>query len=327
MTGNKLYTLIREKLNLENECIATYTTNFAECTEIRFNDISIINKINKIIASLEWFTGEKIEAVPMPGGVIRFDFKKENQETVNFCDHIGNVDDGSILFGADEDMKTVSMPIDAMPHLLISGTTGSGKSVLMHSVILSSMMKCKDSLYILIDPKQIEFNIYNGVDGLYDGRAITDTAEAIDVLKKVSLYMDSRYAGMALGLTYNTKIFIVIDELADLMMTSKKSVENYLVRIAQKGRAAGIHLICATQRPMASVLTGLLKSNIPTKVALKTASAVDSVSVLGHKGAEKLLGKGDAILQRPDSFEEIHFKAPYLDAETMSNYLSEIKKS
>lgn len=306
-----LYSVLDE-FGFSHEFSSSGSTNFSDYIEIRFFQYSIINKLDKVVKSLEFATGENIDAIPQKGGVIRFNSKKEAQDNVDFWNNLKNTPNDAILLGSNENGDTVHMPIDEMPHLLIAGTTGSGKSVLMHSVILSSMFNCKAS-YVFIDPKEIEFNIYKNYGGTLNNKIYTTANGACGILKGVANYMDKTYSDMAKGKAPKSKIFVVIDELADLMLSSyKKDIETSLVRIAQKGRAAGIHLICATQRPMASVLTGLLKSNLPTKIALKTSSATDSVSVLGHKGAEKLIGKGDAILQRPDSFNEIHFKAPYL---------------
>lgn len=310
--SDKIISEVLNEFGFSHEFRGNGKTNFSQYIDIKFYSYNIINKLDKIVKAIEFATGENIDTVPQKNGVIRFNFKKKVQDDVNFWANLENTPNDAILLGSDENGETVYMPIDAMPHLLISGTTGSGKSVLMHSVILSSMFRCKAS-YLFIDPKEIEFSIYKNYGGVIGDKIYTNAIEACSILKSIANYMDKTYSEMAKGKFTKSKIFVIIDELADLMLSSyKKEIETSLVRIAQKGRAAGIHLICATQRPMTSVLTGLLKSNLPTKIALKTASATDSVSVLGHKGAEKLMGKGDAILQRPDSFNEIHFKAPYL---------------
>lgn len=214
----------------------------------------------------------------------------------------------------------VWLDVAEAPHVLIAGTTGSGKSVLLNSMLLSLM--CQENPYtnkfLLIDPKQVELTAYEGSPSLLCP-PIKDVTHAIAVLEKMCSVIDDRYRYLDAQGVKNIdelpsrlcRVYVVIDELADLMLTSKKQVESLIVRIAQLGRAAGIHLILATQRPTANVVTGLIKANIPTRIALTTASATDSVVILGHKGAESLLGAGDAILKRADSVDEIHFQAPY----------------
>ncbi len=218
----------------------------------------------------------------------------------------------SAALGIDEAGIPVYIDIARMPHILIAGATGSGKSVALDA-ILCSLLYCaspSQAQLVLIDPKRVELGAYAGLPHLAKP-IITDTAQAIQTLKQVEAAMDNRYNAMSQGKAPGPRIVIVIDELADLMLTSRKTVEHSIVRIAQLGRAAGIHLILATQKPLVSVVTGLIQANTPCKLALQTASTTDSVRILGHKGAEKLLGRGDALLKLPDRVQEIRLQCAY----------------
>jgi S-DNA-T family DNA segregation ATPase FtsK/SpoIIIE len=180
----------------------------------------------------------------------------------------------------------------------------------------------------MIDPKQVELSIYEGLPHLY--RPIVKGApEAITALAGLCGEMDNRYryiskcGAKSVSDTNLPRIYCVIDELADLMLTSKNTVENYIIRIAQRGRAAGIHLIIATQRPTVNIITGLIKANIPTKIALAVSNVSDSVTILNHGGAEKLTGRGDAIIKTPDSITEKRFQAlftPDTDIQAIVSY-------
>lgn len=232
--------------------------------------------------------------------------------------------------GADSTNTAVVLSVGNMPHILIAGATGSGKSVLLNSMIVSLLFsETPETLnFVMIDPKKVELSKYEGLPHLAYP-IVKDHAEAVTALEDVCAEMDSRYSRMAaqgfkkasdMGLP---SIVVVIDELADLMLTSKYECEQSIIRIAQLGRAAGIHLIIATQRPTVNVITGLIKSNIPCKIALQTSSMRDSITILDHKGAESLTGKGDALLKLPDRVEEIRFQSAYVsdsDIESVVNY-------
>lgn len=218
----------------------------------------------------------------------------------------------SAALGVDEDGIPVYIDIAKMPHMLIAGATGSGKSVALDA-ILCSLLYCASPSQVqlvLIDPKRVELGAYAGLPHLAKP-IITNTPEAIQTLQQLEYAMDNRYKALERKKAVGPRIVVVIDELADLMLTSRKAVEHSIVRIAQLGRAAGIHLILATQKPLVSVVTGLIQANTPCKLALQTASTSDSVRILGHKGAEKLLGRGDALLKLPDRVEEIRLQCAY----------------
>ena len=196
----------------------------------------------------------------------------------------------------------------SMPHLLIAGTTGSGKSVCINTIILSLLFrhtpeKCK---FILIDPKMLELSTYEGVPHLLCP-VITEAKKATSVLGWVVKEMESRYRLMTKeGVRnidgYNTKhklpmpyIVVVVDEMSDLMLVAGKEIENYIQKLSQMARAAGIHIIMATQRPSVDVITGTIKANFPTRISFQVTSKIDSRTILGEQGAEQLLGKGDML--------------------------------
>ena len=219
-----------------------------------------------------------------------------------------------VAMGEDTGGAPVVQDLSDLPHLLIAGATGSGKSVCINSVVASLIMTNRpDRLRMLmVDPKRVELTPFNGIPHLI-APVIVDTDEVLVVLRAIQNEMLHRYklmeeSGVRNIEGYNRKIsermpflVIVIDELADLMMAAAYEVEQSLVRLAQLGRATGIHLILATQRPSVNVVTGLLKANIPARVAFAVASQVDSRVILDTVGAERLLGKGDMLMLAPDS--------------------------
>lgn len=222
-----------------------------------------------------------------------------------------------LAFGRDVAGLPVVVGLEKMPHALIAGATGTGKSVSLNSVILSLLYKHSPDVLklILVDPKRVELSLYNGIPHLITP-VIVDTKKVLNALKWAVREMEQRYQKLAeCGardiFSFNEKqtssgkdilpfIVIIIDELADLMAQHGKDVEGAIVRLAQMARAVGIHLIVSTQRPSVEVITGLIKANITTRVALQVASQIDSRTILDTSGAEKLLGKGDMLLQSGD---------------------------
>lgn len=238
----------------------------------------------------------------------------ENEE---FKNHPSNI---AFAVGKDIGGKTVVTDIAKMPHLLIAGATGSGKSVCINTLIMSILYKSHpdDVKLIMVDPKVVELSVYNGIPHLLIP-VVTDPKKASGALNWAVMEMTERYKKFAdLGVRdmkgYNTKIatlseaeqqdgkyqkmpqiVIIVDELADLMMVAPGEVEDAICRLAQMARAAGLHLIIATQRPSVNVITGLIKANVPSRIAFSVSSAIDSRTILDGSGAEKLLGKGDML--------------------------------
>ncbi|MDC3090257.1 DNA translocase FtsK [Candidatus Pelagibacter sp.] len=226
--------------------------------------------------------------------------------------------------------------LTSMPHLLIAGTTGSGKSVCINTIILSLLYRhtpdrCK---FILIDPKMLELSTYEGVPHLLCP-VITEAKKAASVLGWVVKEMESRYRLMTKeGVRnidgYNSKhklpmpyIVVVVDEMSDLMLVAGKEIENYIQKLSQMARAAGIHIIMATQRPSVDVITGTIKANFPTRISFQVSSKIDSRTILGEQGAEQLLGKGD-MLYMSSANRIVRIHAPFVsenEIEKINNYL------
>ncbi|MBQ8834582.1 MAG: DNA translocase FtsK [Oscillospiraceae bacterium] len=234
--------------------------------------------------------------------------------------------------------------IGKMPHMLIAGTTGSGKSVCMNSIIISLLYKAspEDVKLIMVDPKMVELGIYNGIPHLLIP-VVTDPKKAAGSLQWAVTEMMRRYKMMSdMGVrdleSYNSivtaeedgqklpQVVIIIDELADLMMVAAKEVEDSICRIAQMGRAAGMHLIIATQRPSADVITGLMKANIPSRIAFSVASAMESRIILDTMGAEKLVGKGDMLYAPIGSGKPLRVQGCFVtdsEVEAVAGYVKE----
>ncbi len=226
--------------------------------------------------------------------------------------------------------------LSSMPHLLIAGTTGSGKSVCINTILLSLLFRHKPTLckFILIDPKMLELSTYEGIPHLLCP-VITEAKKAATVLGWVVKEMENRYKLMTkVGVRniggYNSKhklpmpyIVVIVDEMSDLMLVAGKEIENYIQKLSQMARAAGIHIIMATQRPSVDVITGTIKANFPTRVSFQVSSKIDSRTILGEQGAEQLLGKGDMLyMSSANRITRIH--APYVsenEIEKINNFL------
>lgn len=244
-----------------------------------------------------------------------------------------------IAIGKDVFGKCVIKDLQKMPHVLIAGATGSGKSVLVHGIIMSLLFRFSpDELRMLmVDPKMVELYGYNGIPHLLTP-VITDMSEVLNSLKWVLSEMERRYrtfkeAGAKNIDIYNEKmgfhalpyIIIIIDEMADLMLRHGIEVENATVRLAQMARATGIHLVLATQRPSVDVITGLIKANIPARIAMAVTSIVDSRVILDQQGAETLLGRGDLLLKLPEEVKPIRIQAVYSKDDEIERVLNFIK--
>ena len=264
-------------------------------------------------------SGVRIAAVPGKISVVGIEVPNRAVTTVSLREVIDSPEFAkaksktSVALGKSIDGSCIVGNIARMPHLLIAGTTGSGKSVCMNSIIISLLYKAgpDDVKLIMVDPKMVELGIYNGIPHLLIP-VVTDPKKAAGSLQWAVTEMLRRYRMMSdMGVrdleSYNSivtseedgqklpQVVIIIDELADLMMVAAKEVEDSICRIAQMGRAAGMHLIIATQRPSANVITGLMKANIPSRIAFSVASAMESRIILDTMGAEKLVGKGDML--------------------------------
>jgi S-DNA-T family DNA segregation ATPase FtsK/SpoIIIE len=264
-----------------------------------------------------------------------------------------------LFLGKDSSGEALVSDLTTMPHLLIAGTTGSGKSVCINSIITGILLtKRPDEVkLILIDPKMVEMTAFNTIPHLMSP-IVTETQRAVQILEWATEKMDERYALFAEARVKNIAeynrlsaeeiierfgpdsteeeakipkklpyIVIVIDELADLMMTAPKEIEAYIVRLAQKSRAIGIHIVLATQRPQATVVTGLIKSNMPTRIGFRVAARLDSRIVLDQNGAEALLGQGDMLFLKPGTSDLVRAQGTFVDemeVQRIVKYLKEI---
>ena len=250
----------------------------------------------------------------------------------------------SFSLGKDIGGNCIVGNISKLPHLLIAGTTGSGKSVCMNSLILSLLYKARpdEVKLIMIDPKMVELGIYNGIPHLYVP-VVTDPKKAAGALQWAVVEMMKRYQAFSeIGVrdldSFNhiqkdhqeetkPRVVIVIDELADLMLVASKEVEESICRIAQMGRAAGMHLVIATQRPSADVITGLMKANIPSRIAFAVSSAMESRIILDQGGAEKLIGFGDMLYSPLGAGKPVRIQGSYVSDEEREDVIRFIKEN
>ncbi|WP_045515158.1 FtsK/SpoIIIE family DNA translocase [Neobacillus niacini] len=248
-----------------------------------------------------------------------------------------NKPESKLLIGLGRDItgEAVLAELNKMPHLLVAGSTGSGKSVCINGIITSILMRAKphEVKLMMIDPKMVELNVYNGVPHLL-APVVTDAKKASQALKKVVSEMERRYELFSHTGTRNIEgyndhvkrhnieendkqpllpyIVVIVDELADLMMVASSDVEDSITRLAQMARAAGIHLIIATQRPSVDVITGVIKANIPSRIAFAVSSATDSRTILDMGGAEKLLGRGDMLFLPVGASKPVRVQGAFL---------------
>ena len=256
-----------------------------------------------------------------------------------------------VTLGKSIDNNPVWCEINKTPHLLVAGSTGSGKSVCINSIIVSILMRAKpdEVKLVLVDPKKVELSMYNGVPHLL-APVVTDPKKANIALKKIVVEMERRYdvfseSGTKNIAGYNTYvekknetlpegeklrkipyIVVIIDELADLMLVAAKEVEDSIMRITQMARAAGIHLIVATQRPSTDVITGVVKANIPSRISFAVSSSIDSRTILDMTGAEKLLGKGDMLFLPQGENTPIRVQGTYISEEEIASVVDHVIK-
>ncbi len=244
----------------------------------------------------------------------------------------------TLAIGKDTAGKPVIADLAGMPHLLIAGTTGSGKTVCVNGIILSILFNAspQDVKFLMIDPKMVELAPYNKLPHLLTP-VVTDHKKVAAALSWVTSEMDERYQllakeGVRNITAYNQKkqklpyIVVIIDELADLMMVARDQIESAIARLAQLSRAVGIHLVLATQRPSVDVITGVIKANFPARMSFKVASKVDSRTVLDMNGAEKLLGRGDLLFLEPGQPKPLRAQSSYLKDKEIENVLDFIRK-
>jgi len=289
----------------------------------------------------------RIEA-PIPGkSLIGIEVPNTSRVLVHFkslltADSMKNLKSKlGIVLGKDVAGGTRVHDIDKMPHLLVAGATGSGKSVFIHSVIFSLLFRAspQEVKFILIDPKRVELVHYQGIPHLY-APVVTDIDKAPSVFRWAVIEMERRYKLFESAKVrnidgYNEKsgfqalpyIIIIVDELAEIMLADPKGVESSVVRVAQMARATGLHLILATQRPSTNVISGLIKANIPSRIAFGVTSQIDSRVIIDQPGAEKLLGQGDMLFVPPDVQKPIRLQGPFISDKEISNLVNWLKNT
>ena len=275
-----------------------------------------IVQLSEDIAIAMRLPGIRIVAPVPTSGAVGFEIPRKRRNIVKLSE-VFNAPEAEkmkipLTIGKDIYGKPFVIDLHKLPHLLVAGTTGSGKSVLLNTVIVSLLLRfTPDELkFILVDPKMLEFSLYSGIPNLITD-VITSPKGAIDVLRWAVEEMISRYQTMKKNQAKNLddfiektgekmpRIIVVIDEFADLMVSSARKVEEYVMRLSQMARAAGIHLILTTQRPSADVVTGIIKSNLPARIALRVSDKINSRVILDTNGAETLLGQGDFLFSMP----------------------------
>lgn len=298
----------------------------------------------------------RIEA-PIPGKpLIGIEVPNRTTSAVSFKDVMVHQDAKSkeisldVPLGKDVEGKVISADLRKMPHLLIAGSTGSGKSVAINTIITSVLMKAypEDVKLVLIDPKMVELSVYNGIPHLLIP-VVTDAKLATNALRKTVKEMERRYQLFAAGgvrniTEYNQKVIennadknnsvmeklpyivVIVDELSDLMMVAGHDVEDAIVRLAQMARAAGIHMILATQRPSVDVITGLIKANVPSRISFAVSSGVDSRTILDQVGAEKLLGRGDMLFLPIGAAKPERVQGAYISVTEVEKIVSWVKE-
>lgn len=316
--------------------------------------VSKILSLNKEISLALAKRDVRIQA-PIPGkSTVGIELANDSTSPVGLKEILetvpGNKTNSKLLVALGKNImgNSVYCEIDKTPHLLVAGSTGSGKSVCINCMIASILMRTKPSevKLVLVDPKKVELSMYNGVPHLLIP-VVTDPRKANDALKKIVREMEIRYdkfadKGVKNISTYNewvdkqneglpddakmahmTYIVVIVDELADLMVVAGKEVEDSIMRIAQMARAAGIHMILATQRPSTDVITGVVKANIPSRISFAVSSSIDSRTILDATGAEKLLGKGDMLFLPMGENAALRVQGAYVsdeDLEKIVNY-------
>ncbi len=280
--------------------------------------------------------GKSLVGIEIPNQKVSMVRLKEIIDSQVFKKRSSNL---AVALGKDVGGNAVIAHLDAMPHLLIAGATGSGKSVMINSLIVSLLFQSapEDLRLILVDPKRVEMTVYNDIPYLLTP-VITETKKTINALRWLVSEMDRRYevlqhAGKRNIASYNKDaqqhmpyIVLVIDELADLMAVAANDVEAAIVRLAQMARAVGIHLVVATQRPSVDVITGLIKANITSRVAFTVASLIDSRTIIDSSGAEKLLGRGDMLFVSAESSKPKRIQGVFVSDQEIGRVCSFLKE-
>lgn len=331
--------------NISANCINVIDNRSSSVYEYKLNGYSVkFSKIKNLTDTLKMYLSTDSLMIEQSKKVAGFSISigKANKKILTLGDcYDSNCQKTIVPIGKDIYNKTIKTDLTQLPHLMICGTTGSGKSVCIHGLISSLLINNnpEDVQLILIDPKQVEFAPYGALCNYCQQGIISRINIASSLLSQLCMLMDRRYLdfqnkGVLDINSFNIKnarsykyyrIFVFIDELADLMLLNKREIETPLCRLAQMGRAAGIHLVLATQRPSREIITGLLKVNIPAKICFKVPSAVNSRIVLDQNGAEELNGGGDGLWFDGKSTNLVRFQSPYISPEEIQKIVNQAK--
>ena len=320
-----------------------------------YTELEADTKISKLLSRLN----DIARSLGLPDDCVRISGNIEGQKNIigielpnperSFClirkvlEHPSYKDSNAILplaLGIGIDGEYICEDLSTLPHLLLAGSTGSGKTVALNVILLSLIYRKTPSELnlVLIDPKLVEFSLYRGIPHLL-GNVVTDMNESVYVLQDLIDLMESRYqkfqnAQVTKISEYNSEVtkekrmphtVVFIDELGDLMLSHGKKVEDLLGRLSQKARAAGIHLVLATQRPTSDIIKGLIKANVPARLAFKVSNHVDSRVIIDSKGAESMLGKGDCLLQTTENKSLKRIQSPLVTTEEIKKVVRAIK--
>lgn len=313
---------------IKAEYVKLSSKKFFDVYDVKLKPGVRSSRLDKVLVDLGMSLESHNQPIGYPvtkEGIYRIEVQKREIESPTLPSVMSNFsqsDYAPIALGSDHHGEPFTVDLNKIPNILVGGTTGSGKSVLLHSIILS--LQKSDACLYLIDPKSVEFSMYDGLDCVKS--LVSSSEEAYDVIEEVRSVMENRFLFLKKSKSrsasdYNKKasyedrmrpIVVVVDEWADLILQDKE-IQKPLCLLAQKGRAAGISIILATQRPSCRVISGLIKANFPGRIALKVASAIDSRVILDSKGAEKITDIGTGLYIDGSTSKPILFRAPYID--------------
>lgn len=312
-------------------CAFVCLTVAPQVVKYNFNlkDLTQLNKIKRLAESLTAWSGQAATINTIGGGFC-VELARSERQFINLTEYAQTLEKAkpySLAIGTNTNGQQITATLEDITHLLVAGTTGGGKSILLNNIIISLCCynKPEKLALILIDLKRVEFSKFAKLPHLA-AQTITEPEQAEQILLKLVEIMEARYKKLeSIGAEKDNghfkKICIIIDELTDLVQQAPEC-KKLLTRLLQKARACGIHLILATQSPRATILDGVTLANLPSRIALKCASVRESMLILGHKGAESLTGKGDAIYKAQNTTEEQRIQAPYITNEQIKNIIN-----
>lgn len=335
----KEFNSILSGFKLDAECVNVSNHRHFAFYDLKLGPKCQISKISRLAGEIALKLKSKTIPIVKPiteEGIVRLQVVNKNQESIDLCSITRVKQPGllPVLLGETEEGQPFNLDLASNPHMLVAGSTGSGKSILLHNIIYNLSLIKNTKIY-LSDPKLVEFSIYKNpkLSSLFP-LIVSSYEETVSMLRFLVDEMENRYEDLASaglqsieGMKYPfDKIVVIIDEIADLILMDGKThiLENLIVKLAQKSRAAGIYLILATQRPSVEVLTGLIKANFEGRLACRVSSRIDSQVILDRPGAEHLLGRGDALFKNRNH-NLVRFQVGYVNPQkTIESYAKNI---